>query len=34
MIERGSQTVVTTTAAAALPVEPAQSPAVTPGDVR
>jgi DNA replication and repair protein RecF len=34
MIERGSQTVVTTTAAAALPVEPAQSLAVTPGEVR
>jgi DNA replication and repair protein RecF len=34
MIERGSQTVVTATAAAALPVEPAQSLAVTPGAVR
>jgi DNA replication and repair protein RecF len=34
MIERGSQTVVTTTAAGALPVEPAQSLAVTPGKVR
>jgi DNA replication and repair protein RecF len=34
MIERGSQTIVTATAAAALPVEPAQSLAVTPGEVR
>jgi DNA replication and repair protein RecF len=34
MLERGSQTVVTATAAAALPVEPAQSLAVTPGRVR
>jgi DNA replication and repair protein RecF len=34
MIGRGSQTVVTATAAAALPVEPAQSLAVTPGAVR
>jgi DNA replication and repair protein RecF len=33
MIERGSQTVVTATAAAALPVEPTQSLAVTPGQV-
>jgi DNA replication and repair protein RecF len=34
MIERGSQTVVTATAAAALPVEPAQSLFVTPGKVQ
>jgi DNA replication and repair protein RecF len=34
MLERGSQTVVTATAAAALPVEPAQSLAVSPGSVR
>jgi DNA replication and repair protein RecF len=34
MIARGSQTVVTATAAAALPVEPAQSLAVSPGAVR
>jgi DNA replication and repair protein RecF len=34
MIARGSQTVVTATAAAALPLEPAQSLAVTPGTVR
>jgi DNA replication and repair protein RecF len=34
MIKRGSQTVVTATATAALPVEPAQSLAVTPGVVR
>jgi DNA replication and repair protein RecF len=34
MIERGSQTIVTATAAAALPVEPAQSLSVTPGEVR
>ena len=34
MIERGSQTVVTATAAAALPVEPAQALSVTPGEVR
>jgi DNA replication and repair protein RecF len=33
MIEHGSQTVVTATAAAALPVEPAQSLAVAPGAV-
>jgi DNA replication and repair protein RecF len=33
MIERGSQTIVTAAAAAALPVEPAQSLAVTPGQV-
>ena len=33
MIERGSQTVVTATAAEALPVEPAQSLAITPGQV-
>jgi DNA replication and repair protein RecF len=34
MLERGSQTVVTATAAAALPVEPAQALAVSPGAVR
>lgn len=34
MLERGSQTVVTATAAAALPVEPAQTVSVTPGEVR
>ncbi len=34
MLELGSQTVVTATAAAALPVEPAQSLSVTPGAVR
>jgi DNA replication and repair protein RecF len=34
MLERGSQTVVTATAAAALPVEPAQALSVTPGQVR
>jgi DNA replication and repair protein RecF len=34
MIGCGSQTVVTATAAAALPIEPAQSLAVTPGEVR
>jgi len=34
MLERGSQTVVTATAAAALPVEPAQALAVAPGSVR
>jgi DNA replication and repair protein RecF len=34
MLERGAQTVVTATAAAALPVEPAQALAVTPGRVR
>jgi DNA replication and repair protein RecF len=34
MLERGSQTVVTATAAAALPVEPTQSLSVTPGRVR
>jgi DNA replication and repair protein RecF len=34
MLERGSQTVVTATAAAALPTEPAQALAVTPGSVR
>ena len=34
MIERGSQTIVTATAAAALPIEPAQSLSVTPGEVR
>jgi DNA replication and repair protein RecF len=34
MISRGAQTVVTATAAAALPAEPAQSLAVTPGVVR
>jgi DNA replication and repair protein RecF len=34
MLERGSQTVLTATAAAALPVEPAQSLSVTPGEVR
>ena len=34
MIERGSQTIVTATAAAALPVEPAQSLSVSPGEVR
>ena len=33
MIERGSQTVVTATAAAALPAEPAQALSVTPGKV-
>ena len=33
MIERGSQTVLTATAAAALPVAPAQSLAVSPGQV-
>jgi DNA replication and repair protein RecF len=34
MIGRGSQTIVTATAAAALPVEPTQSLSVTPGEVR
>jgi DNA replication and repair protein RecF len=34
MLARSSQTVVTATAAAALPVEPAQSLAVAPGEVR
>jgi DNA replication and repair protein RecF len=34
MIERGSQTVVTATSAAALPIEPAQALSVTPGQVR
>jgi DNA replication and repair protein RecF len=34
MLESGSQTVVTATAAAALPIEPAQALAVTPGTVR
>ena len=34
MLERGSQTVVTATAAAALPVEPAQALSVAPGHVR
>jgi DNA replication and repair protein RecF len=34
MIERGSQTVVTATATAALPVEPAQALSVAPGEVR
>jgi DNA replication and repair protein RecF len=34
MLERGSQTVVTATAAAALPVEPAQALSVVPGAVR
>ncbi len=34
MLERGSQTVITATAAAALPIEPAQTLAVTPGEVR
>ena len=34
MLERGLQTVVTATAAAALPIEPAQALAVTPGQVR
>ena len=34
MLERGSQTVVTATAAAALPIEPAQGLSVTPGEVR
>jgi DNA replication and repair protein RecF len=34
MLERGSQTVVTATAAAALPLEPAQALSVTPGQVR
>ena len=34
MLERGSQTVVTATATAALPIEPAQALAVTPGQVR
>jgi len=33
MIERGSQTVVTATAAAALPIEPAQTLYVSPGEV-
>jgi DNA replication and repair protein RecF len=33
MLERSSQTVVTATAAAALPVEPAQALSVTPGNV-
>jgi DNA replication and repair protein RecF len=33
MLERGSQTVVTATAAAALPVEPAQALAVSPGTI-
>ena len=34
MLERGLQTVVTATAASALPIEPAQALAVTPGQVR
>ncbi len=34
MIERGSQTVVTATSVAALPIEPAQALSVTPGQVR
>jgi DNA replication and repair protein RecF len=34
MLQLGSQTVVTATAAAALPVEPAQSLSITPGEVR
>jgi DNA replication and repair protein RecF len=34
MLERGSQTVITATAAAALPIEPAQALAVTPGAVQ
>ena len=34
MLERGAQTVVTATAAGALPVEPAQSLTVSPGKVR
>jgi DNA replication and repair protein RecF len=34
MIARGSQTVVTATAAAALPAEPAQALSVTPGEVQ
>ena len=34
MLERGSQTVVTATAAAALPVEPAQALSIAPGYVR
>jgi len=34
MLELGSQTVVTATAAAALPVDPAQSLSVTPGQVQ
>jgi DNA replication and repair protein RecF len=34
MIERGSQTVITATATAALPAEPAQTLAVAPGEVR
>ena len=34
MLEHGSQTVVTATAVAALPVEPAQSLSVSPGEVR
>jgi DNA replication and repair protein RecF len=34
MIERGSQAVVTATAAAALPAEPAQSLSVSPGEVQ
>lgn len=34
MIERGSQTVITATATAALPVDPAQALAVAPGEVR
>jgi DNA replication and repair protein RecF len=34
MVERGTQTVITATAAAALPIEPAQALSVTPGEVR
>jgi DNA replication and repair protein RecF len=34
MIEGGSQTVVTATSVAALPIEPAQALSVSPGDVR
>jgi DNA replication and repair protein RecF len=34
MLERSAQTVVTATAAAALPIEPAQALAVSPGSVR
>jgi hypothetical protein len=34
MIERCSQAVITATAMAALPVEPAQALSVSPGEVR
>ncbi len=34
MVERGSQTVITATSVAALPIEPAQALSVTPGEVR